>query len=484
MTADLKEKALTGVSWSFIDNICRNGINFLIGIVLARLLSPVEFGIIGIVMIFVLISNVIVDSGFSQALIRKRNCSLEDYSTVFFYNLCVSIVFYFVLFFASGMISALFDEPILKNVLKLVGLVLIINSFHTIQKTIIFKNINFRFETKINAVSFLFAGLIGIVLAYFGYGVWSLVVKMLALSFFTTAFYWFFVNWRPSLIFSKASFFELFGFGSKLLLSSLITTTFNNIYHFVIAKFFSTEMLGYFQKAVQFSNLPSQSLNSICLKVLYPVLSSINDDDIKLKSALKKIIRMNIFISSFMMLLLAVIAEPLIILLLGPRWLVTAQYLSIICFVGVFMPVYALNQNMMKVKGRSDLFLYCQIIENSLLVPAVFIGIFIGIIPMLYAMVTNSLIIVLVSSYFTGKIIDYGTKEQLWNIFPCIMITGLPSLIVLYFTYYLRAGNIETILISIFAMPILTLIVSELFKFKPYIELKEIGFSQLKKIKR
>lgn len=282
----LKQKTISGLFWSFIDQFANLLISFIVGIILARILTPREFGLIGMITIFIAISESFINSGFSNALIRKNDATDTDYSTVFYYNLAVGILFYLILFFTAPLISNFFNEPQLTRIIKALGLILIIDSLTIIQRTILTKRIDFKLQTRISIISSLGSGIIGIVMAFEGFGVWSLVVQRLSKQALNSLFLWIWNKWRPSLIFSMKSFKELFSFGSKLLLSGLIDTIFRHVYKLIIGKFYSAQDLGYYTRAEEFKKLPSQTLNSVVGRVSYPVLSSIKDDRERLKKKL------------------------------------------------------------------------------------------------------------------------------------------------------------------------------------------------------
>ena len=302
MYKGLKQKTVSGLIWSFTDSLFGQGIQFVVGIVLARILSPHDFGLIGMLTIFIAISQSFIDSGFSQALIRKQDCSPTDYSTVFYFNMVIGIIFYLLLFVSSGAISSFFNEPQLKLLVRVLGLNLMLISFSIIQRTILTKELNFRLQTRISVVGSVGSGIIAITMAYKGFGVWSLVALTLSKFGLTSLFLWIWSVWKPLWIFSRTSFKELFSFGSKLLVSGLIDTIYRNIYYFVIGKFFSTVELGYYARADQFQAIPSQSITEIISRVSYPVLSSIRDDPILLKSGYKKLIKSTMLISFLLML--------------------------------------------------------------------------------------------------------------------------------------------------------------------------------------
>ena len=320
MSRNLRQRTITGLFWSFVDNFAVQTIQFIIGVILARLLSPTDFGLIGMITIFISISQWFISSGFGQALIRKQNCTQKDYSTVFIFNIITGVVLYLILFFLAPFISNFFKEPELVLLLKIFGLNLIIISLTIVQKTQLTKRLDFKLQTRISIISSIISGIVGITLALNGFGVWSLVYKSLVEYSLSSGLLWFLNKWRPSVIFSKKSFRELFGFGFKLMLRGLIYTLFNNVYYAVIGKYFSTATLGYYTKAEQFSNLPSSNINKVVNRVTYPSLSELQEDRIELKKVYKKMFTTLVFITSALMILLCALAEPVIITLIGEKW--------------------------------------------------------------------------------------------------------------------------------------------------------------------
>ena len=282
----LKQKTISGLSWSFVDNFIKQSIVFVIGIILARLLTPREFGLIGMTTVFISLSESFIDSGFGQALVRKKNCTQADYATVFYYNLCLGIVFYLFLFLTAGVISRFFNEPKLELIIQVLGFGLIIKSFSLIHLILLIKRIDFKLQTKITVLSSFASGFVGVYMAYNGYGVWSLVAKMLTGYLFTSTLLWTWSKWKPSFEFSWLSFKGMFSFGSKLLISGLLDKAYKNIYLLIIGKYFSATDLGYYTRADSFKNLPSQNLMVVIQRVSYPTLASIQDDIPRLKGAL------------------------------------------------------------------------------------------------------------------------------------------------------------------------------------------------------
>ena len=477
----LKQKTISGTIWSFIDSFSNQGIQFIAGIVLARILSPTEFGLIGMLTIFIALSQSFIDSGFTNALIRKQDCTQTDYSTVFYFNFVAGIIFYLLLFFFAGSISVFFNEPQLKLLLQVLGLGLILNALGIIQRTILTKNINFKLQTRVSIVSSTLSAFIAISMALNGFGVWSLVALTLSRFGFNSLFLWIWTKWRPSFIFSKESFKELFSFGNKLLISGLIDTAYRNIYYLIIGKYFLAAELGYYTRADQFQALPSQQLTGIFGRVSYPILSTIQDDVKKLKTAYKQIMKSTMLITFILMLGMAAIAKPMILTLVGEKWLPSVIYLQMLCFVGMFYPLHALNLNMLKVQGRSDLFLRLEIIKTMLAVPAIIIGILYGIKIMILGMLINTIIAYYLNSYWSGKFIGYSSFEQIKDIFPSFLLAFTMSVIIYIIGNVIDLPNIWILVIQIVTGAVLTIILAEIFKLNSYLNLKEIIFNQLGK---
>lgn len=421
MADSLRHKTIHGVGWSFIDNISNSGITFLVGLVLARLLTPEEYGIMAMIAIFIAISNSIIDSGFSNALIRKTRIERVDYNTVFYFNLTVSILIYVLLHLAAPAISVFFKEPVLLAVIRVIGWVLIINALAIIPRTQFVRNVDFKTQTKVSLISSISSGVIGIGMALGGMGVWSLVGQQLSRQFLNTLFLWVYSKWHPVWEFSMKSFKELFGFGSKLLLSGLLDTIYKNIYYIVIGRFYTSAQLGQYTRAEQFNMIFSSNLTSVVQRVSYPVLSSIQEEPERLREAYRKVIKITMLITFACMLGLAAVAKPLILILIGEKWLPAVYFLQIICFSGMLYPLHAINLNILQVKGRSDLFLKLEIIKKIIAVGPIVVGIAYGIECMLWGSVLTSFIAYFLNSYYSANLINYPTGEQIKDILPTLL---------------------------------------------------------------
>jgi teichuronic acid exporter len=480
----LKQKTVSGLLWSSIDSFAGQGIAFIVGIILARILSPREFGLIGMITVFIALSESFINSGFSSALIRKKDCTDTDFSTVFYFNLAAGVLFFLLLFFTAPLIAGFFDEPQLKPIVQVLGVVLIIDSFTLIQRTILTKQIDFKLQARISVIASLGSGIIAIVMAYNGFGVWSLVAQRIAKQGLNSVFLWLWNRWRPLWVFSMQSFRELFGFGSKLLVSGLIETLYQNIYYLIIGKFFSAQELGYYTRANEFKSIPSQNLNGIISRVTYPVLASIQDDKKRLKNNYQKLIRSTMFITFVLMLGMAAVAEPMIITLIGEKWRPSIVYLQMLCFVGMMYPLHALNLNMLQVSGRSDLFLKLEVIKKILAIPTIVIGVIWGIKIMICGMMVNTLIAYYLNSYWSGRFIGYSFKQQVLDILPSFALALAMAVFVYFLGLLLPFSNLFLLIVQITAGAIFILFFCEITRFRDYIFVKEIVFEKLKEIRK
>lgn len=480
MSESLKHKTVKGISWSFIDNIASSGITFLVGLILARLLTPAEYGIMAMIAIFIAVSNSIIDSGFSNALIRKVHVERVDYNTVFYFNFVISVVLYLLLFVSSPAISAFFKEPILVEVTRIIGLIIIINSLGIIPRTIFIKNINFKTQTKVSLVSSISSGIIGISMAFVGLGVWSLVGQQLSRQILNTLFLWVYCKWRPVWEFSINSFKELFGFGSKLLLSGLLDTIYKNIYYLVIGRFYTPAQLGQYTRAEQFNTIFSSNLTSVVQRVSYPVLSSIQEEPARLREAYRKVIKIAMLVTFACMLGLAAVAKSLIIILIGEKWLPAVRLLQIICFSGMLYPLHAINLNILQVKGRSDLFLRLEIIKKIIAIGPITIGVFYGIEYMLLGGVFTSFIAYFLNSYYSANLIHYSTIEQVKDILPFFLISSFVAA-VMWGISFLNISAFSILLIQITLGLLIAFLIYEKTKLPEYLELKQIIFSIIRR---
>lgn len=480
----LKEKTVSGVGWSAFDSIAKYGITFIVGIILARLLSPDEYGLIGILTIFINLFNVIVDGGFTNALIRKQGATEKDYCTVFYTNFVISILLAATLFVLARPIAFFFEREELVNLSRVMSTIVIINALSIVQRTRLTKKIEFKTQTKITVISSLVSGVIGIGMAVKGFGVWSLVGQQISNQLATTLLLWLYNKWIPRLMFSWNSFKELWDFGWKLLVSGFLGSLTDDIYNAVIGKSFSPQSLGYYSRSQQFANIFSTNIATVVNRVSFPVLSPLQNNPQKLKAGYRRIIRCTMLITFVLMLGLAAVAKPFILVLIGEKWLTSVYYLQIICLYTMLNPLHVLNLNAINVVGRSDLTLKLKIIKTILSVIPILLGIFLADI---YFMLTGSLVVSVFSyylnSYYSGPLLNYPPLEQVKDILPSFVVALLMALPV-YALSFIPVPPFVILPIQIVVGGGLTIILCKIFKLPEYYETKVIALQYVKKLRK
>lgn len=423
-TDSLKQKITSGLFWSSVERFSNQGVQFVFSIILARLLSPSDYGIIAMVTIFFAVAQSFVDSGFSNALVRKADRTEEDLSTCFYFNIGVGIIAYIVLFLIAPLVANFYNQPILSPIIRITGLGVILNSLCVVQQALFTIKIDFKSQAKITLSATVISGIVGIILAYQGYGIWALVWQGVASSIVRMGLLWLMSKWRPRTGFSKSSFNYLFGYGSKLLASGLLDTIYNNIYPIVIGKFYNPAQLGNYSRALGWAQLPSANITSILQRVTFPVLSTIQDDTLRLQNSYRRLLKLSAFIVFPLMMGLAAMASPLIRVILTAKWDGCVLYLQILCFALMLYPIHAINLNLLQVKGRSDIFLRLEIIKKIIGVVILIITIPLGITAMCLGMVFSSIICLIVNTYYTSRFIDVGLLTQLKDL-RIILINSL-----------------------------------------------------------
>ena len=421
--SSLKEKTVKGVMWSSLDRFSTQGIQFVFSILIARLLLPSDYGIVAMLGIFLAISQTFIDSGFSTALIRKIDRTEADYCTVFYFNIVVGLFFYGVLWFASPWIASFYNIPLLEDVTKVLSLTFVFSSFSGIQNARLSIAIDFKTRAKISVIVAVLTGVVGLWMAYDGYGVWALVVQAVVSSLLRSVLLWMYVRWIPRLIFSWKSFRELFSFGSKLLASALLDTTYNNIYPLVIGKFFSSSTLGVFSRAESLAQYPSSNITNVLQGVTFPVLSSIQKEPERLSNAYKHFLFP-------LMVGLAAVADPLIRIVLTDKWEGAIYLLQIICFSMMWYPIHAINLNLLQVKGRSDFFLKLEVIKKIQGVVILCFTIPLGIVAMCYGRIIGSLLSLVYNTYYTKRLIGYGYWAQMKDLLHILVHSLVMGVIV------------------------------------------------------
>jgi O-antigen/teichoic acid export membrane protein len=421
--SDLKSQTINGVFWSFLEKFGSQLILLISQIILARLLEPEDFGLIGMLAIFIGVSQAFIDSGFDNALIQKKDVNQTDYSTVFYFNIAIGFLLYILLFVAAPYIADFFRQPLLVNLTRVVCIILAVNSFGLIQLVKFKIEMNFRAIAQVVVIANFLSAFVGIGMALLGYGVWALAGQIMGIYFFRTVLFWVKSSWRPSLVFSVESFKQMFRFGSKLLLSGIISQTFENIYLMVIGRMFSATALGFYSQAKKLQQVPVTTLAQVVGNVTYPAFSKIQDDNEKLKQGFRKLIKLLVFVNFPLMLGLAVIAKPLLVLVLGEKWLPSVPYFQLLCIAGMIYTLHASNLNILKVKGRSDLFLSLEIAKKLIVVVAIIIGLNWGIMGLVVGQICTSFVNFFINAFFTGKLISYSIPNQLKDISQSLYIS-------------------------------------------------------------
>ncbi|KAA1166154.1 lipopolysaccharide biosynthesis protein [Pseudoalteromonas fuliginea] len=448
-----------GLKWSAIERLSTHAIQLVVMLYLARLLGPGAFGLMGILAVFIAIGQTLVNSGFSSALIRETKRTESDFSTTFYFNIGVGVACYSILFFIAPYIAIFFEQPLLTQLLRVLGITVILNSLAIVQQAKLTIMMDFKTQAKASLISVLISSCFAIWLANLNYGVWVLVWQALVYSACNSLILIFLCKWLPTTGFSKQSFNYLFGFGSKLLAAALLNTVFVNIYQVIIGKQFNSSQVGLFTQANQLANVPAITLTTVIQRVTYPMLSNIQNDTNKFESTYLLTLRFAGAVVFPLMIGLSLIATPLITVALGEQWLASAPLLSILCFAFILYPIHAINLNLLNVKGRSDIFLKLEIIKKSLIVLMLFITIPLGIKAMCIGMVGNSFIAFFINSFYTGKFSQLNTKKQLKALLPLFIGAFLCAVITCGITLFLSnimmLGAYIQLFISLTFMPLL-----------------------------
>lgn len=481
--SSLKNRTVKGVGWSFADSILGQGITFIVGLVLARLLSPEEYGLIGIVTIFTSILGGVVDSGFGTALIRKQDCTDDDYNTMFITNLTFSIVLYVGLFFSAEAIARFFERQQLVGLVRVLGFSLIIDALSIVQYTRLAKRIDFKTKTKASLISAILSGVVGIGMAFAGFGVWALVAQQLTRQTLYTICLWIFNKWIPRLHFNLRSLKYMWGFGWKLMVSGLLDSIWSQLYQTIVARFYTPSTLGQYSRANEYASIFSSNLNKVVGKVSYPVLSEIQDDKKRLIAAYRRIIKMTMFVTVICMISMGAVAEPMIYCLIGPQWHQAATFLPLICILMSMYPLNAINLNMLKVQGRSDIFLILEIVKKIIAIGPLCIGIFIGIYWMLVGSIIVGVIAFFLNTWYTGKSLGYTSWMQIKDIAPSYGIAIIIALGV-FFVKYLPFNCWIILPIQIVLGIVIFFILMRIVKPSEYEEIKGIVNVYWRRIKK
>lgn len=437
MSENLKQKAVKGILWQLAETGGRQCITFVVSVILARLIMPDQFGMIAMLAVFISISDIFINAGFSTALIRKLDCTQEDYSSVYWVNIIISVLCYIILFFCAPAIASFYSMPTLSLILRVTASGLIIGSLSGVHRTILTSKMNFKAMTKYNLLGLLISGIVGIVLAYKDFKVWALVYQNLTLTTITTICFWHQVKWRPSFIISKSSLKELFGFSSKLFASQLLGGIYGNISTMVIGKIYKASDLAFYDRSYGLSRLTSSMPTSILQSVTFPTLSKLQNDTEALKDGYRRIIKLSAFIIFPLCMGMGAVAYPLVTILYTDKWIFTASLLSIIVFAEMWYPIHAINLNYLVVIGRSDLFFRLEVIKKIQGVIILAATVPFGLKMLCYGSIIGSLLSLVWNTYYTGKFLKMSIFRQ---------IKDVGNTLILCIVMYIFAKSMATLL--------------------------------------
>jgi len=443
----LSGKTITGILWSGAGKFMARGVSVLVTILLAYFLTPEDYGLLSMMAVFLSIASTLMDSGFKQALIRIPDAKQEDFNTAFYANIVLGIFSFLLLFFAAPYVAIFYDEPRLILLIQVTGMVVIINAFQVVQYASLSRSLNFKAQFRATLPASIISASVAVALAYMGYGVWALVAQMLLSAFLTTVFLWLQSLWRPSFECSRESLRSMYSFGYKLFLSSLLNTGFKNMYVVVIAKTFSSSLAGLYFFADRVRELVIYQVVSALQQVTYPALSTIQNEPDRLKAGYKKIVSVVSFILFPFILFVASLADSVFQLLLPERWWSSAQYLQLMCIAGVLVPLHAVNLNILKVMGRSDLFLWLQLIKQSVAMTILLISYRYGVIWILLGQMLSSILAYFLNSYYSKHLIGYSTGEQLMDFLPTLLLASCVAAGLWYMQSFLVWSELPKLLV-------------------------------------
>ena len=471
----LTNQSIKGAVWTFIDIFINKGVYFAATIILAGILGPKEFGLIGMITIFISMGTTLIDSGMSTSVLRMTKPTDQDYSTIFLTGVVVSIVVYFIIYALAPYIAGFYNQELLINIIRVYCLGFIIIAFKSVHLVKLAKNMEFRKMTILNIPGNLISVVVAIYMGYNGYNVWSLVALFLVNQIISTVLYWLFMKWKPLFKFDVANFKFHFNFGYKLLLAAQLNVVFDNIYNIIIGKYYSVNTLGHYERAYTFTNYPVSILSGIIAKVSLPSFTQIKDDTHRLKNAYKKTMLISFFISCFGLGFAAVIAEPLFQIILGSEWMPAVPLFQILCISYVFYPIHSLNINVLTLFGRSDLFLILEVVKKAVILLTIVIGFNFGILGLVWSSVFSSIIALLINTHFSGRFLNYGTFSQLRDLLPVIMLLIVSILVLMLFSYYYHASSNIEIIVTNFLVGLVTVVgLSELFQVRVYNTIKDL----------
>lgn len=464
----LSHKTALNIIWNFAEQLARKGIAVLTTMLLAHFLTPSDFGLVSMMTIFLALGNSLMESGFKQALIRLHPANSVDFDTAFISNVFLGLLSYVILFFSAPFIASFYHEDRLIDLIRVASLSIPLNSLQIVQVAKLSCELNFRSQVKATVVGSTISSIASIIIASFGFGVWAIIYQTVLSVFFTTVYFWYSESWKPSFVFSLESFKKMYGFGYKLFLSGLLDTIFNNIYVVVIAKIFSSVIAGHFFFAEKVKQLLIAQIVNAVQTASYPSLSLIQNDDDRLKNAYRKLISVTMYFLTPILISVALLSENLFRLFLSDQWIPSVQYLKLMCISGLAYPLHSINLNVLKLKGRADLFLYLEIVKKVLVSVVLLLTFKHGVIAILVGQIITSVIAYFPNSYFTKKLINYSVLEQFIDFFPCLFLSFSLCFTTYFIINYFEPSDL--IIVFIYSLLILAFypLLSFLFKIKAF----------------
>lgn len=467
--SDLKNKTTNGLKWSAVERIATQAIQLIVMLLLGRMLGPKAFGLIGMVAIFIAISQTFVDGGFTNALIRKIDRSEADYATTFYSNIGVSLLCYISLFISAPYIADFYNQPELCNILRILGLGVIFNAFAIVQRARLNAEMDFKTLAKASFFSIFISAVIAIVCAYLEFGVWSLVIQSLSFIILNVVFLNIYNPWWPKCGFSISSFRELFGFGSKILLSSFIDNIYYNIYQIIIGKLFSVNQLGWFSQAKNLASMPAMTLTVIIQRVTYPMMSSIQNDQEALGKSYLLTLRFAAAVIFPLILGLGIVAKPLILLVLGSDWIEAANMMTLICIGFMVYPINLINATLLQVKGRSDLFLRIEIFKKILTTIILLISVPFGIIGICVGIVVDCYCALFINTFYSERFSGISNRQQFKAISGIWVLSVIATLTASLWYIYVDSIILQLVFIIITAtilyIPLIRIFQKDLFDY-------------------
>lgn len=462
-----RKSVLSNLFWRFSERTAAQGVSFVVSVVLARMLTPEDYGLVGLITVFISIATVFVSSGFGSALIQKENVTQRDYSSVFFFSILMGVVMYIALFFTAPIIANFYKEPLLIAVIRILALSLIIGGINSVQQAYVSRTMQFKRFFYSTIIGTVISAIIGIYMAYRGAGVWALVAQTLSNQIIDTCILWFTVKWRPTFEFSISEMKKMFNYGWKLLFSNLIDTVYNNLYSLVIGKFYSAKDLGYYNRGRNIPNIVITNINGSIQSVMFPAFSNCQGEKVRLKAMVRRSIVTSTYIIMPAMIGLAAVAEPLTVLLLTEKWLPSVPFMQFSCFVLAFWPIHTTNLQAINAVGRSDIFLKLEIIKKiiglSILIASIPFG--------LYAMMIGNCFSAIICSFLNAnpnkRLLNYGYREQIMDILPSILLSLFMGAMVLMWTLC-DMNNIIILILQIITGVVIYVGGSKLFKLESY----------------